>query len=298
MNNNDYIRASLELHLFFDRIMKEHGLFLAAAFTDKDRKLKETALSYEKTFANLLKRSITLGNGNVSNTLLISGELVTKDTFQAEVKTNSLTGSNIDPELTRMELSLRPGQANINEQLLRNVTALNKDTLPLLKNFIDFQQGILNNVLSCKMYTTNYPLQIEHVINEAKMYYNLLTRIAKRSFLTLEDAYRQELFWNDIMKEHAYFIRGGLDPTEESLIATANQYAEEYKMIIKDLTDNKNVTNLSLSETISFRNFKVSGEEGILNCKIRSIIIPLLADHVVREANHFIRLLQTLTTRM
>lgn len=31
--------------------------------------------------------------------------------------------------------------------------------------------------------------------------------------------------------------------------------------------------------------------KGIEECKIRSIILPLLADHVLREANHLIRLL-------
>ena len=33
------------------------------------------------------------------------------------------------------------------------------------------------------------------------------------------------------------------------------------------------------------------GAKGISGCKIRSVILPLLADHVLREANHYIRLL-------
>ena len=33
-----------------------------------------------------------------------------------------------------------------------------------------------------------------------------------------------------------------------------------------------------------------------LNCKIDSIILPLLADHVLREANHYIRLLESVDT--
>ena len=49
---------------------------------------------------------------------------------------------------------------------------------------------------------------------------------------------------------------------------------------------------ISLKKTIEFREFKIAGEEGIIKCKIKSIIIPLLADHVVREANHFIRILR------
>lgn len=48
-----------------------------------------------------------------------------------------------------------------------------------------------------------------------------------------------------------------------------------------------------LSETVKFRDFKAAGTEGIEKCKIRSVILPLLADHVLREANHYIRLLKS-----
>jgi hypothetical protein len=42
---------------------------------------------------------------------------------------------------------------------------------------------------------------------------------------------------------------------------------------------------------MKIRDFKAAGARGILECEIRSIILPLLADHVLREANHYIRLL-------
>ena len=48
----------------------------------------------------------------------------------------------------------------------------------------------------------------------------------------------------------------------------------------------------SLALTQKFRDFKRAGVEGIEKCEIRSIILPLLADHVLREANHYIRLLE------
>ena len=53
-----------------------------------------------------------------------------------------------------------------------------------------------------------------------------------------------------------------------------------------------NNTDEILAKTIEFSKFKAAGTEGILNCKIASLILPLLADHVLREANHYIRLLQ------
>lgn len=278
--------------------MKEHSFFLEASFTEKDNNMKQLARNFQNTFTNFLRRTVSLANGNISNEILRSNEIVTKDTLAAETKTNNLTGATFDTELTRRELSLRSGNINVTEPLLRNISLLNRETLPMIQRLIEFKQSILNNVLSCRMYTTNYPLLIQHIMNEAKMYHTLLTRIEKRTPVTRQELLEQELFWNDIMKEHAWFIRGGLDPTEEELIRIANQYAEEYKVIIKELNNNQNATNLSLNETINFRNFKVAGEEGILNCKVKSIIIPLLADHVVREANHFIRLLESLTQRI
>ena len=52
------------------------------------------------------------------------------------------------------------------------------------------------------------------------------------------------------------------------------------------------VTNITLQETLNYRDFKEAGAKGIDECKIRSIILPLLADHVLRESNHYIRLLK------
>ena len=52
------------------------------------------------------------------------------------------------------------------------------------------------------------------------------------------------------------------------------------------------VTQATLQETMKFHDFKKAGVKGINECKVRSVILPLLADHVLREANHYIRLLK------
>lgn len=294
MNNNEYIRMSLELHLFFARIMKEHALFIATGFLDVNNDLKNIAKSYQGIFADILENAIRLGNGNVSREVLAANEIVTNNTLAAEQKTSSLTGAYIDTEITSRELNLRSGDTEVTDQLLSSVSYLNRHALPLIQQLIEFKNNILENVLQCTMFTTNYPLLIRHIMNEAKMYYNLINKVENRERITNEYIYQQEVFWNNIMKEHAEFIRGLLDPSEKQLIVTANNYANQYEKILNQQGNNLgNLTAISLKETIDFRNFKVTGEEGILNCKIKSIILPLLADHVVREANHFIRILRS-----
>lgn len=52
------------------------------------------------------------------------------------------------------------------------------------------------------------------------------------------------------------------------------------------------VTNESFDATERIKEFKEDSVQGILDCKISVIAVPLLADHVLREANHYLQLLQ------
>lgn len=46
--------------------------------------------------------------------------------------------------------------------------------------------------------------------------------------MPLDNIRETELFWNQIMMEHALFIRGLLDPTECELLETADMFAGDY----------------------------------------------------------------------
>ena len=112
------------------------------------------------------------------------------------------------------------------------------------------------------------------------------------------DMLQQETFWNRIMSEHSFFIRGLLDPTEEELFDIANNFGKEFEVLREEASamnmpslDLSELTNTTLEETRKLRDFKAQATEGLLGCKIRSIILPLLGDHVLREANHYLNLL-------
>ena len=177
MNRTDYVRLSLELHLFFDRIMKEHSFFLETDFMEKDKDFKRIAHNFQKNFSTILSRIVELANNNISQNFLNDGEMITNNTLEAEIKTSNLSGIEIDSNITRRQIELRSGMINVNERLINSISNINRRTLPLIQNLISFKTNILNSVLSCKMYTTNYTLLITHIINEAKMYYNLLNKI-------------------------------------------------------------------------------------------------------------------------
>ena len=145
------------------------------------------------------------------------------------------------------------------------------------------------------MFTMNYPLLIEHIIREAKLYRKYLNMLEKDGDLNCHSMRDIECFWNQIMMEHALFIRGLLDPSENKLINTVDESAKEFAELLRQCNSaqEQTLTASSLEKTIKLRDFKEAGTKGIQECKIRSVILPLLADHVLREANHYIRLLKT-----
>lgn len=294
----NYIKSSLGLHLFFARIMKEHAIFLQAGFMPKNTDYSKEAEWYQKEFEKLLNDAIKISNCLVSPEILNSGELVTGFTYNAERKTQDLTGILIDSNITLLEKRITSDcNMYIPRNIEQNVFYLNNAILSLLDGFISFKERILSNVLSCNLFTANYPLLIEHIIREAKLYRYYVARLQNGKDITSEDKKEVEIFWNQIMMEHALFIRGSLDSTEEELIVTSNEFATQYKELLEEarkMTDEtiKTVTDKTIAETIKYRDFKEAGTEGISECNIRSIILPLLADHVLREANHYLRILE------
>lgn len=294
----NYIKTTLELHIFFARIMKEHALFLQAGFMPISNDYICEAQWYKGEFEKLLSDTVRISNCMISKEILNSGEVVTPYTFGAEKKTSEFTGIVIDTNITLQELRLKAdGYSYIDPNLVDCACYLNNRALQLLDGFIDFKERILCNVLSCKLFTANYPLLLEHIIREAKLYRQYVAMLQNGQNITCDDRKKVELFWNQIMMEHALFIRGLLDPSEEELIATSNNFAQEYKKLLqeaKNMTDEtiKSVTDKTITETIKYIDFKKAGTEGILGCKIKSIILPLLADHVLREANHYLRILK------
>lgn len=296
MYSDHYVVKSLELHLFFGRIMKEHALFLRAGFTPANASFSNKAEFYKKEFERLLSQAIALGNGLISREVLDSGELVTEFTALAEQQTERFTGIPIHKELTGRELRLSSGSPSYGGASEKHVQVqrLNRMALKLLDGLIALKEQILKMVLRCEMFTMNYPLLLEHIIREAKLYREYVERLEKEGGLTEWSMQEAECFWNRIMMEHALFIRGLLDPSEAELFHAADEFAQEYSALLEACrsAQGQTLTAASLEETVKFRKFKMAGTQGIEQCKIRSVILPLLADHVLREANHYIRLLQ------
>lgn len=291
-----YVTISLETHLFFGRIMKEHSLFLLASFPPGETSYRREADWFREQFELLLEAVVRLANGKVRESVLHSGEVVTEYTEKAERQTNRLTGIPIRFQITQAEERLQSGcLENPDRETVQQVRSLNQRALRLLSGLIQLKENILRDVGECTLYTTNYPLLVEHILREARWYRQTLIDM-ENGRMPNSNSKTVESFWNQIMMEHAQFIRGLLDPTECELYDSANEFAKDYCCLLElsrqqDCRVREALTEKTRETTEQYRDFKAAGTQGIIECKVRSIILPLLADHVLREANHYLRLL-------
>lgn len=297
----DYVRISLETHLFFARIMKEHALFLQAGFVQKDTEWIRKADFFRRQFEDLLRKTVRMSNHMISGNVLQSEELVTRYTMDAERKTSNLSGLPIDSRITAMQMNMECGRDyQVSREDVQVIQRLNERAVWLLNGLIDFKERLLNEVKECRIYTTNYPLLIDHIIREARLYRDTVEGMMSNQKACYRNLQNQEEFWNCIMMEHAMFIRGLLDPSEPELMVAANDFVNDFRALLdetrrqdsrtKDACTRDSHSEQTLEKTIQLRDFKAASTEGLLNCQIKSIILPLLADHVLREANHYIRI--------
>ena len=257
----------------------------------------EKAGMFRKRFEQLLSEATALANGNVSASMLRSHQATTQYTLEAERLTNFYTGIPFNFNLTKREEMLKPADLGFSDtRMEKAVESLDRRAYQLTSELTIFKEQLLGKVRSCMIFTVNYPLLIEHIIREAKHFMSMLVMLVRKESVNRpENLLNQELFWNRQMAEHAKFIAGLLDPSEEALIETARLFGKEFDSLTaqaeqaaRRTMDIAGITADSRKETEKLRDFKATGTNGILECKVQSIIIPLLGDHVLREANHYL----------
>lgn len=228
-----------------------------------------------------------------------SGELFTRYTEEAERRTEFFTGVPVDVQLTVDEYGMG-GNTAPPDSMMAMADNINSGAMALTQELLKLKQQVYDNVMNCNMFTGLYPLEIDHIIREAEEYISLLEKLGMRHYIMGPgELAGEEAFWNNIMHEHAEFINGSLDPIEKALKAKAAAFSAQFEMLTRQANAAKrtlqnlpSVTRRSIAATQSISEFKAQGTDGILSCKVRSVIIPLLADHVLREANYYLRILK------
>ncbi len=186
----------------------------------------------------------------------------------------------------------------------RKFAELANDACITVKEFYNFKRQLLDMMLHCKLGGHNFPLFLDHVSREAEYFLGLLDKIKDGKIPLVARCKAQEnVFWLRLMADHSKFIAHLLDPSERMLIEVAQSYSKEFDNLF--LQGRDFATMLNRDEVCSFRRFikdvraatlrlrdyKKAAHDLIESCCLVGVIPEELADHVRREADHFLLIL-------
>ena len=247
-----FIKISLEINLFFQRIMKEHLFFIEANLQPVQPALISEAKELKLSFEKLLEHTIFLAKGIISKDAFESNEFVTPYTLKAEELNSKLTGIGINTGITKTELRLINTKDHDYDSRLENkVMNLNIKSINTVKEVITYQVKLIDMVSKCKIFITLYNEMLEHINRESVYYLKLLNSLQMKR--DIKKPLCEGLnFWNNIMSEHAEFINGMLDPTEKDLKKATESISEEFEKLVKEciISAEKDILQKSITSKI------------------------------------------------
>ena len=298
--NNIFISKSIDLHLFFMRITEEHLIFILQALSPLNSDLSREAKALRNEALNFLCLIMSISNGHVSQEALSSNELTTKYTYNAEKLTEYYTGLQIYSNLTLNEQYILTTVNMMYKPISNNqMLVLNKYAIDITNRIIAFQSRLFQSISKCEIFVNIYPDRLDHIIEENRRYVEDIQALQNMNLIsTLYSINDQMIFWNENMSDHGEFTAHLLDPKEKELVKISLEFGDVFDKLANDAknaTNNPNeitnVMNKSLQELIKYKEFYVQVVIDIMNCKVKSMILPLPAEHDLREVNHYLRIL-------
>jgi len=249
-----FVERSLDEIRFWSRIMKEHSLFLRLGFRCEDTQLIQEANQFYHLFE------------------------------QIEQRAHSFTNQT-DPEQMK----------RFNSEVQQAATGI-----------FAFKRKILGLILHGQMQgANNFPLLVDHISREANYFRKRLIELNEGKLKPLADAIiKENVFFLRIMADHAKFIGHLLDPSERKLVDMARNFSNDFDQLVFQARDLDSMKPQSQTVPLldqfldenrvsvaSLRDFKKTARDLIEECRIKSIIHPLLADHTFREAERFLHII-------
>lgn len=249
-----FVARSIDEIRFWSRIMKEHSLFLKLGFRCEDTQLINEANHFYAVFEAIENRA----------------HVLPMDT---------------DPETIRR---------------------FNSEVFIAASQIWAFKRKVLGLIVTCQLPgANNFPLLVDHISREANYFRNRLEQLNTGQLEPLPDAIIDEnVFFLRIMADHAKFINHLLDPSERQLVEQAREFSHDFDQLLFQAKDLESMRPQSQTVPLldqfldqnkvsvtALRDFKKTARDLIQACRIKSIIHPLLADHVFREAERFLLLI-------
>ncbi|HHT38675.1 MAG TPA: DUF2935 domain-containing protein [Mollicutes bacterium] len=182
------------------------------------------------------------------------------------------------------------------------------EVMSLLVNFIEFKRYIIQKLLMCAINISLPPSFINHMINEAQEFYETLESIRRpKAVNTVEENIKLHKVWLPDSSGHATSLLMFIDAVEAFDREEARRFACDFnKLFIKAnelgiMIDRTNMSNGALKYLNEQSKNKISDfiyflsriKELRIQCKLLGNLMPLIPDHMIREAQYYLSSIQS-----
>lgn len=180
--------------------------------------------------------------------------------------------------------------------------ALNRSLSETLPGLYEFKQELLQRKLDCKVTLNLGPALIAHMINELEESARVLGHMRDGAPLPPSmEALHHHLIWLPDASGHAIALHNGMDGVERDYREMTQRFADIFNgMHIKALElysmlrvaprmvgALRRLNKDSVAEIAVFRDFLAELREHLEGCEIMGTLMPLLADHMLREELYY-----------
>ncbi len=189
----------------------------------------------------------------------------------------------------------------LSPKALSNLVNKNKEALT---QFINFKRVLLSRLITCDIELGMPPSFLNHMINEALEYYNVLCLFDQTApFNKVLENIRLHKVWLPDASGHASAIAADLDPIEFNLIHEARDYVNKFDHLFKKAFEMYNMfKRTKLENGLQYFNneVKITLEDFICflekleniskQCKIYKVgtFSHLMPNHMIREEKYYI----------
>lgn len=290
----DFVRRSLEENRFWLRIMKEHALFLSEAFNRRDNDLIAEANRFFRLFGGLLKEVRAFQSPSEEKILRFNRRVIRAVTQFRDFKQEVLV-----------------------KIILCKISGFN---LPLLVDHIRREAEYFITVLTKLNEGIDEPLAAEvvrenvfwlRIMADHSRFIQHLLDPSERRLVKQAQAFAKEF---DQLLAQARDLNSMVEGSSPVLVVVGGHFLDQPTIIRlkEDEEREKEAQQIlkspppvlqrfnqeAIGATTEIRDFKATATVLLRQCKILSIINPLLADHVTREAEKFLSILNELERRL
>lgn len=296
LNDREYVEQSIGINLYFLRSLREYCFNIQTSFPPYETKYIQEANDLALRCEELGRRLMKIADGKLPSTAFEYPIFVTPYTLPLEELTQKLFQVPIATDITKKELTLKPGEVTpVSSELENEVTSINNESYEIASRFVMLSQMVYNELWKEDVFSYTYPTMYEFMFYDVELFRGELDRVMQKVKSDPTFAINYEFAFNNSMKTIAVFLYKLIDPRNEEIAREASNFItrfqsaeEKYKKTPLTPDNQLQLTKEEKELVLDFQGFMQRCIQSLLDKKAYFVIEPIFLDNMYTKINYFL----------